>query len=190
VAGPPAGQKNREWRVGSGGRSFVVPVQPLKEDANMRKITPFLWFDDQAEEAAKFYCSIFEGSKIVKTTRYGEAGPGPKGSVMTVVFELAGQELIALNGGPHYKLTEAFSLSIDCKTQQEVDTYWEKLSAGGEQGPCGWLKDRYGLSWQVVPTVLPEMLADADPKRANRVMQAMMKMRKLEIEPLKKAYEG
>jgi predicted 3-demethylubiquinone-9 3-methyltransferase (glyoxalase superfamily) len=156
----------------------------------MRKITPFLWFDTQAEEAAKFYCSIFSNAKILRTTRYGDAGPGPKGSVMTIEFELDGQALVALNGGPVYKFTEAVSFQIDCKTQQEVDTYWEKLSAGGEKGPCGWLKDRYGLSWQVVPSVLPEMLTDPDPVKSQRVMAAMMKMKKLEIEPLKQAYSG
>jgi predicted 3-demethylubiquinone-9 3-methyltransferase (glyoxalase superfamily) len=156
----------------------------------MRKITPFLWFDHQAEEAANYYCSIFSNSKILRTNRYGAAGPGPKGSVMTIEFELDGQAFIALNAGPVYKFTEAISFSVDCKTQKEVDTYWEKLSAGGEQGPCGWLKDRYGLSWQVVPTVLTEMLSDPDPKKSQPVMAAMMKMTKLEIEPLKQAYGG
>ena len=157
----------------------------------MRKISPFLWFDSQAEEAAKFYVSVFANSKISKISRYGEAGPGPKGSVMTVAFELEGQELIALNGGPQFKFTEAISFSVDCKTQQEIDTFCEKLtSGGGAQGPCGWLKDRYGLSWQIVPTILPEMLSDPDPKKAKRVMDVMLTMKKLEIEPLKKAYAG
>jgi predicted 3-demethylubiquinone-9 3-methyltransferase (glyoxalase superfamily) len=155
----------------------------------MRKITPFLWFDNQAEEAANFYVSVFENSKILRTARYGDAGPGPKGAVMTVEFELDGQVFTALNGGPQFKFTEAISFQVDCKTQQEVDTFWEKLSAGGgEQGPCGWLKDRFGLSWQVVPTVLIEMICDPDPKKSQRVMEVMMKMKKLEIEPLKKAY--
>ena len=155
----------------------------------MPKITPFLWFDTQAEEAAKFYVSVFNNSKILRTTRYGDTGPGPKGSVMTVDFELDGQRFTALNAGPVYKFTEAISFVVDCKTQKDVDTYWEKLSAGGEPNVCGWLKDRYGLSWQIVPTVLVEMLGDPDPKKANRVMEVMMKMKKLEIEPLKRAYE-
>ena len=156
----------------------------------MPKITPFLWFDNQAEEAANFYVSIFRNSKIVTIARYGEAGPGPKGSVMTVVFQLDGQEFIALNGGPQFKFTEAISFSVDCKTQQEVDEFWEKLSAGGEEGPCGWLKDKYGLSWQINPTILGEMLQDKDPKRARRVMEAMLKMKKIDITALKKAYQG
>lgn len=154
----------------------------------MPKISPFLWFDDQAEEAAKYYVSIFPNSRIVTTTRYGEAGPGPKGSVMTVELELDGQRFIALNGGPQFKFTEAVSFSVDCKTQKEVDEYWEKLSRGGEEGPCGWLKDRYGLSWQVNPTVLAEMLSDPDPRKSKRVMEAMLKMKKIDIEGLKSAY--
>ena len=153
----------------------------------MQKITPFLWFDTQAEEAAKFYISTFPNSRIVTVARYGDAGPGPKGSVMTVVFELDGQRMIALNGGPQFKFTEAISLSVDCKTQEEIDAYWEKLSDGGEKGPCGWLKDRYGLSWQVNPAVLGEMLADPDPKKAKRVMQAMLKMKKIDIAALEAA---
>lgn len=155
----------------------------------MTKISPFLWFDSQAEEAANFYVSIFENSKILTTTRYGEAGPGPKGSVMTVVFQLDGREFIALNGGPHFKFTEAISFSVDCKNQKEVDDYWRKLSEGGEQGPCGWLKDRYGLSWQINPTVLGEMLSDPDPEKSKRVMQAMLQMKKIDIAALKRAYE-
>ena len=156
----------------------------------MQKITPFLWFDGKAEEAANFYISIFPNSKIVTVTRYGEAGPGPKGGVMTVVFELNGQQFIALNGGPQFKFTEAISFSVDCKTQEEVDTFWEKLSAGGEQGPCGWLKDKYGLSWQINPTVLGQMLGDADPAKSKRVMEAMFKMKKIDIKKLKEAYAG
>jgi predicted 3-demethylubiquinone-9 3-methyltransferase (glyoxalase superfamily) len=154
----------------------------------MPRITPFLWFDDQAEQAAKFYVSIFKNSKIVTTTRYGDAGPGPKGSVMTVVFQLDGQEFIALNGGPQFKFTEAVSFSVSCKTQQEVDEFWAQLSQGGEAGPCGWLKDKYGLSWQINPTVLGELLSDPDPKKARRVMEAMLKMRKIDIAGLQKAY--
>jgi predicted 3-demethylubiquinone-9 3-methyltransferase (glyoxalase superfamily) len=155
----------------------------------MQKITPFLWFDGNAEEAVNFYVSIFKNSKIVKIARYGEAGPGPKGSVMTVVFELDGQEFIALNGGPHFKFNEAISFSVDCKTQQEVDEYWEKLSAGGEEGPCGWLKDKYGLSWQVNPRILGELLSDPDPQKSKRVMEAMLRMKKIDIEALQQAYD-
>jgi len=155
----------------------------------MQKITPFLWFDGQAEEAAVFYASIFPRSRIVSIARYGEAGPGPKGSVMTVEFELDGQEFIALNGGPQFKFTEAISFSVDCKTQGEVDRFWEKLSEGGAEGPCGWLKDKYGLSWQINPTVLGEMLNDRDPKKSRRVMEAMLQMKKIDIKGLKQAYE-
>jgi predicted 3-demethylubiquinone-9 3-methyltransferase (glyoxalase superfamily) len=155
----------------------------------MQKITPFLWFDTQAEEAAKFYASVFPNSKILKTARYGEAGPGPKGSVMTVEFELDGQRMIALNGGPVFKFTEAISLSVDCKDQKEVDYYWSKLSQGGQESMCGWLKDRYGLSWQVNPTILGELLSGPDAKKAKRVMEAMLKMKKIDIAALKAAAE-
>lgn len=156
----------------------------------MQRITPFLWFDTQAEEAAKFYVSIFKNSRIKTVTSYGDAGPGPKGSVMTVVFELERHEFIALNGGPQYKFTEAISFSVDCKTQNEVDFFWHKLSQGGEPGPCGWLKDKYGLSWQVNPTILGEMLSDPDPKKSKRVMDAMLRMKKIVIADLEKAYQG
>ena len=156
----------------------------------MPKITPFLWFDTEAEEAAKYYVSIFKNSKIRTITRYGDAGPGPEGSVMTVVFDLEGQEFIALNGGPHFKFTEAVSLSVDCRTQQEVDEYWDKLSRGGEQGPCGWVKDKYGLSWQINPTILGEMLNDPDPRKASDVMEAMLGMKKIVIAELEQAYAG
>jgi predicted 3-demethylubiquinone-9 3-methyltransferase (glyoxalase superfamily) len=158
----------------------------------MPKITPFLWFNGQAEEAAKFYTSIFKNSKIGKIARYGKEGREvhgrQAGSVMTVEFELDGQKVIALNGGPQFKFTEAVSFSVDCKSQQEVDTYWNKLSEGGEESMCGWLKDKFGLSWQINPTVLGEMLQDKDPKKAGRVMAAMLKMKKIDIETLKKAY--
>ncbi len=154
----------------------------------MQTITPFLWFDTQAEQAAKFYVSVFKNSRIVTTARYGEAGPGPKGSVMTVLFELDGQQFIALNGGPQFKFTEAVSFSVSCETQEEVDRFWEQLSAGGEEGPCGWLKDKYGLSWQVNPTILGKMLSDPDPKKSRRVMEAMLKMKKIDIAALKQAY--
>jgi predicted 3-demethylubiquinone-9 3-methyltransferase (glyoxalase superfamily) len=156
----------------------------------MPKIKPFLWFDTQAEEAAKFYVSIFKNSKIVKVARYGEAGPGPKGSVMTVVFQLDGQEFIALNGGPHFKFTEAISFVVECKTQEEVDEYCEKLTEGGQEVQCGWLKDKYGLSWQITPTALGEMLSDPDREKAKRVMEAMLKMKKIEIAELRRAYGG
>jgi predicted 3-demethylubiquinone-9 3-methyltransferase (glyoxalase superfamily) len=154
----------------------------------MQKITPFLWFESQAEEAVNFYTSIFKNSRILNVARYGEAGPGPAGSVMTATFELEGQEFTALNGGPQYKFTEAISFMVNCKTQKEVDELWEKLSAGGEEGPCGWLKDKFGVSWQIIPTALGEMLSDPNPAKAQRVMEAMLKMKKIEIPVLQQAY--
>jgi predicted 3-demethylubiquinone-9 3-methyltransferase (glyoxalase superfamily) len=154
----------------------------------MQKITPFLWFDNQAEDAAHFYTSIFRNSKVVSVTRYGDAGPGPKGSVMTVKFQLDGQEFVALNGGPHFKFSEVVSFVANCETQEEVDDFWEKLSEGGEKVQCGWLKDKYGLSWQVVPTVLVEMLQDKDSEKSKRVMEAMLQMKKIDIKALKEAY--
>src|SRR5262249_49645803 len=156
----------------------------------IQKITPFLWFESQAEEAANFYASIFKNSRVRGLTRYGDSRPGPKGSVMTVDFELDGQEFIALNGGPHFKFTEAVSFVVNCDTQQEVDEFWEKLSAGGQQIQCGWLKDKYGLSWQIVPTVLGQLMQDKDPKKSERVMKALLQMKKLDIAGLKRAYEG
>lgn len=156
----------------------------------MKKITPFLWYDNEAEEAMNLYVSVFKDSKVLSVTRYGEAGPGPKGAVMTATVQLAGQEFIALNGGPVFKFTEAISFSVDCKTQEEVDELWEKLSEGGEKGRCGWLKDRYGLSWQINPTVLGEMLQDKDPEKSKRVMQAMLQMDKIDIKRLQQAYDG
>ncbi|PYN34928.1 MAG: hypothetical protein DME01_13730 [Candidatus Rokuibacteriota bacterium] len=159
-----------------------------------QKITTFLWFDSQAEEAAKFYVSIFKDSRIVGITRYDDeaakAAGRPKGSVMTVAFELSGQEFTALNGGPLFKFTEAISLVVHCENQKEVDHFWEKLAAGGEEVQCGWLKDRFGLSWQVVPTVLVEMLQDKNPEKSKRAVAAMLKMKKLDIDALTKAYEG
>jgi len=156
----------------------------------MPKITPFLWFDTQAEEAANFYVSIFPNSRIVKVVRWRDAGPGPKGGVMTVDFELDGQRFTALNAGPQFKFNEAVSFVVPCKTQEEVDTYWKKLTeGGGREWDCGWLKDKYGLSWQVTPTILPELLDDPDPGRANRAMEAMMKMKKIDIATLKQAVE-
>lgn len=156
----------------------------------MQKIIPFLWFDNQAEEAANFYTSIFKNSKIVSINHYGEAGPRPKGTVMSVTFELEGQEFYALNGGPVFTFSPAISFFVNCETQEEVDELWEKLSAGGEKQGPGWIKDKYGLSWQVVPTVLGEMLNDPDPEKSQRVMQAMMQMNKIDIEKLKQAYGG
>jgi predicted 3-demethylubiquinone-9 3-methyltransferase (glyoxalase superfamily) len=152
----------------------------------MQKISPFLWFDDRAEEAAKFYTSIFENSRIVNVTRYDEAAAEvsgrPAGTVMTVAFELEGQAFTALNGGPLFRFTEAISFVVSCRTQQEVDEFWEKLSEGGEKGRCGWLKDRYGVSWQIVPTILNELLTDNDPERSRRVLKAVLQMDKLDIE--------
>ena len=160
----------------------------------MHMITPCLWFDDQAEEAAKFYVSIFKNSKVKSITRYGEAGAQasgrPKGSVMTVTFEIEGQEFVALNGGPLFKFTEAISLMVKCETQQEIDDMWEKLSAGGEEGPCGWLKDKYGLSWQIVIPEIDEMLNDRDADKSERVMEAVLTMGKIDLGRLKQAYEG
>src|SRR6266849_4387593 len=154
----------------------------------MQKITPFLWFDGKAEEAMKFYISIFKNSKMVSVTRFGEAGPGPKGTVMTATFQLDGQQFVALNGGPQFKFTEAVSFFVNCETQPEVDELWEKLSEGGEKGRCGWLKDKFGLSWQIIPTALGELMGDKDPDKAGRVMQAMMQMSKIDIAALKRAY--
>jgi predicted 3-demethylubiquinone-9 3-methyltransferase (glyoxalase superfamily) len=155
----------------------------------MQRITPFLWFDNQAEEAAKFYTSIFKNSKLGSVARYGETGPGPKGTVMTAEFELDGQKFVALNGGPIFKFTEAISLVVNCETQEEVDYYWDKLSAGGQEVQCGWVKDKYGLSWQIVPTILGKLVQDKDAKKVNRVMEAMMKMVRLDIQGLKQAYD-
>ncbi|MGH9714483.1 MAG: VOC family protein [Candidatus Acidiferrales bacterium] len=155
----------------------------------MQKITPFLWFDNKAEEAANFYVSIFKNSKVGKVVRYGDAGPGPKGSVMTVTFELDGQEFYALNGGPHYKFSPATSFFVNCETQQEIDELWEKLSAGGKPNRCGWLDDKYGVTWQIVPSVLGQLLHAEDPARAKRVMTAMLQMAKLDIKILQQAYD-
>ena len=154
----------------------------------MQKITPFLWFDGKAEEAMRFYVSIFKNSKVGSITRYGDAGPGPKGTVMVVTFQLDGQEFIALNGGPQFTFSPAISLVVNCDTQGEVDAFWEKLSGGGEKLQCGWLKDKYGLSWQIVPTVLGEMMQDKDEEKSQRVMKAMLQMNKIDIARLKQAY--
>jgi predicted 3-demethylubiquinone-9 3-methyltransferase (glyoxalase superfamily) len=157
----------------------------------MQKIVTFLWFEDKAEEAVNFYTSLFKDSKIVNTMRYGEAGPGPAGSVLTVDFQLNGQDFVALNGGPQFKFTEAISLLVNCEDQEEVDYLWQKLTAdGGEESQCGWLKDKYGLSWQIVPTILNEMLSDPDPGKSGRAMQAMLQMHKIDIPTIKRAYEA
>ena len=153
----------------------------------MPEITPWLWFDTESEEAAKFYTSVFPNSRIVEITHYGSAGPRTEGTVMTVTFELDGQKLAALNGGPNFKFNEAVSFEVSCETQEEVDMYWSKLSEGGEEGPCGWLKDKFGLSWQIVPTALPRLLGDPDREKSQRVMQAMLQMRKIEIDELERA---
>ncbi len=156
----------------------------------MPKITPFLWFDGNAEEAVNFYTSLFKNSKILSVSRYGDTGPGPKGSVMVMRFELDGQQFLALNGGPLYKFSPAVSFLIDCQTQEEIDRFWEKLSDGGKTSQCGWLDDKFGLSWQIVPTILGELLSDKDPKKSARVMKAMLGMTKIEIKGLKDAYDG
>lgn len=153
----------------------------------MQKITTFLWFDHQAEEAANFYTSLFKNSRIAGVSRYGEGAPMPKGTAMSVTFELEGQEFMALNGGPLFKFTEAVSLFVKCETQQEIDHFWEKLSEGGQKSRCGWLKDKYGLSWQIVPVVLGQLMSGKDPEKSKRVMQALMKMDKLDIQGLQQA---
>jgi len=159
----------------------------------MQRITPFLWFDDKAEEAVNLYVSIFKNSKVVSISRYGEEGAEasgrPKGTVMTVTFQLEGQEFIALNGGPHFKFTEAISFLVNCETQEEIDQLWEKLSEGGEKGQCGWLKDKFGLSWQIAPRILGEMVQDKDPEKSKRVMKAMLQMKKIDIKTLQEAYK-
>ena len=158
--------------------------------SSIPRITPFLWFDSNAEEAVAFYTSVFKNSKVLTIARYGDAGPGPKGSVMTVEFELDGQRFVGLNGGPHFKFTEAISFVVNCETQDEVDHYWNKLTEGGQEVQCGWLKDKYGLSWQIVPRILIELLQDKDAAKAQRVMQAMLQMKKIDIESLQAAAQG
>lgn len=155
----------------------------------MQKTTPCLWFDTQGEEAAKFYTSIFKNSRILDVTRYGDAGPRPAGTVMTVSFELDGQEFVALNGGPDFTFNEAISFQVNCETQEEVDEFWGRLSEGGEKGPCGWLKDRYGVSWQIVPTLLTKLISDPDPQKSQRVMKAMLEMSKIDMAALQNAYD-
>lgn len=156
----------------------------------MQKITPFLWFDGHAEEAMHHYVSIFRNAKVLGVTRYGDAGPGPKGSVMIASFELEGQRFTALNGGPQFKFTEAVSFVVNCETQEELDELWDKLGAGGQTQQCGWLKDKFGLSWQIIPSALPELISDPDPERARRVTEAMLQMTKIDIMKLRQAYDG
>jgi predicted 3-demethylubiquinone-9 3-methyltransferase (glyoxalase superfamily) len=153
----------------------------------MQKITPFLWFDTEGEEAARFYTSVFPNSRIVDVARYGSAGPRDEGTVMTVSFELDGQRFVALNGGPDFTFNEAISFEVECETQEEVDKFWSTLSEGGEEGPCGWLKDKFGVSWQIVPRVLTELISDPDREKSQRVMAAMLKMKKIEIDALERA---
>jgi predicted 3-demethylubiquinone-9 3-methyltransferase (glyoxalase superfamily) len=155
----------------------------------MQKITPFLWFDGKAEEAVNFYVSIFKNSKVGRISRYGDAGPGPKGTVMSATFQLEGQEFYALNGGPQFSFTPAISFFVNCETQSEVDELWERLSSGGETKQCGWLQDKFGVSWQIIPAVLGKLMGDKDPEKAKRVMQAMLKMNKIEIKGLQEAYD-
>ena len=155
----------------------------------MQKIVPFLWFDGNAEEAMNFYVSVFKNSKVLSVTRYGEAGPGPKGTVMSCTFQLEGQDFYALNGGPQFKFTPAISLFVNCETQQEIDVLWKTLSAGGREDQCGWLQDKYGLSWQIIPTALGRMLGDKDAKKATAAMKAMLQMKKLDIKGLQQAYD-
>jgi predicted 3-demethylubiquinone-9 3-methyltransferase (glyoxalase superfamily) len=163
----------------------------MKQEATIQQtITPFLWFDNQAEEAANFYTSVFKNSTMGKVLRYGDAGPGPKGSVLTASFQLDGQEFIALNGGPQFKFTEAVSFVINCTNQEEVDYYWNKLTEGGQESQCGWLKDKFGLSWQVVPVQLNQLLSDPNPGKAARAMQAMLQMKKIDIQKLEEAAAG
>jgi predicted 3-demethylubiquinone-9 3-methyltransferase (glyoxalase superfamily) len=157
-----------------------------REGEAMNEITPCLWFDTEGEEAAKLYTSVFPNSRIVDVARYGKAGPRPEGTVMTVSFELDGQKFLALNGGPEFTFSEAISFQVSCKTQDEVDAFWTKLSEGGDEGPCGWLKDKYGVSWQIIPTALPQLLGDPDPERSQRVMEAMLKMKKIDIAALER----
>jgi predicted 3-demethylubiquinone-9 3-methyltransferase (glyoxalase superfamily) len=180
--GADAIRKVLDLRPSRAGRS--------KGDSSMQKISPFLWFDNQAEEAMNFYVSIFKNSKIGSVMRYGDAGPGPKGSVMTASFELEGQQFTALNGGPHFKFTEAISFVVSCETQEEVNELWDKLAEGGQTQQCGWLKDKFGLSWQIIPSALIELMSDPDPEKSQRAMEAMLQMTKIEIAELRQAYEG
>ena len=170
--------------------AVATPARDQRYQPHTQKITTFLWFDNNAEEAANFYVSVFKNSRILNAARYGDLGPGPKGTIMIVDFELDGERFTALNGGPNFKFTEAVSLVVHCKTQEEVDYFWEKLSDGGEKVECGWLKDKFGLSWQITPEILLELIQDPDEQKSQRVMKAMMQMKKIDIEDLKKAAEA
>jgi predicted 3-demethylubiquinone-9 3-methyltransferase (glyoxalase superfamily) len=183
VLGPVAAFLNGRCRKPS--ESFFNPIN----GAIMQKITPFLWFDGKAEEAMNFYVAIFKNSKVGQVSRYGDAGPGPKGSVMSATFQLEGQDFMALNGGPMFAFTPAISFFVSCETQQEVDDLWNKLCEGGEPNRCGWLRDKFGVSWQIIPNSLGKMLGDKDPEKSKRVMQAMLQMAKIDIAKLKEAYE-
>jgi predicted 3-demethylubiquinone-9 3-methyltransferase (glyoxalase superfamily) len=176
--------------VFSGARPSNRWRDPIGKENLVQKITPNLWFDTEAEEAANFYISILKDSEVVNVMHYGDAGPRPAGMVMTVTFRLQGQEFTALNGGPDFKFNESISFLVNCESQEEVDELWERLSEGGEQGPCGWLKDKFGVSWQIIPTVLDTLLQDEDSEKANRVMKAMLQMKKIDIAGLQEAYEG
>jgi predicted 3-demethylubiquinone-9 3-methyltransferase (glyoxalase superfamily) len=181
----------RNQKIPGTGSCIIIQIPGiLWREKSMQKITPFLWFNYQAEEATNFYVSVFKNSKIVDITRYGEVGPGPKGTVMTTKFQIGGQEFVALNGGPQFTFSQATSFVVNCRTQNEVDEFWEKLSEGGEKQQCGWLKDKYGVSWQIVPVVMVEMLNDPDPVKSQRVMKAMLLMDKIDIKILKEAYKG
>ena len=180
--------RKKSARRASGRKTSAQQISAQKPDA--QKITPFLWFDGNAEEAMNFYVSLFKNSRIVSVSRYGDAGPGPKGVVMAGTFQLAGQQFHALNGGPQYRFTEAISLYVNCESQEEVDDLWGKLSNGGQKSRCGWLKDKFGLSWQIIPSALGQMLRDKDPERAKRVMNAMLQMDKIDIKRLKHAYDN
>src|ERR1035437_2903095 len=169
---------------------FILFHRIIYRNKIMQKITPFLRFDNNAEEAMNFYVSIFKNSKITSLTRFGDAGPGPKGTVMTGIFQIEGQDFYALNGGPQFKFTPATSLFVNCETQQEIDELWEKLSEGGKKDQCGWLTDKFGLTWQIVPSVLGKLLHSSDPVRSNRVMKVMLQMNKLDIQQLQQAYDG
>jgi predicted 3-demethylubiquinone-9 3-methyltransferase (glyoxalase superfamily) len=182
---PPPPRSNQM----AGSSAGLSTVDDTKGRRIMQKITPCLWFDTEGEEAANFYTSVFKNSRILDVSRYGEAGPRAAGTVMTVTFELDGQEFIALNGGPEFKFNEAVSFQVNCETQEEVDEFWNRLSEGGEPGPCGWLKDKYGVSWQVIPTALNELVSDPDPEKSKRAMEAMLKMSKIDIGTLKRAVE-
>jgi predicted 3-demethylubiquinone-9 3-methyltransferase (glyoxalase superfamily) len=167
---------------------MTAPVE--EKETRMQKIVPNLWFDTEAEDAANYYISIFKDSEITDVSRYGEEGPRPAGMVLTISFRLQGQEFTAINGGPDFKFDEAISFLVNCESQDEVDEYWEKLSEGGEEGPCGWLKDKFGLSWQVIPTILGKLMQDEDTEKAGRVMKAMLQMKKIDIAKLQEAYDG